>query len=134
MLGLLVEYVWVLSILVLRSLLFEQPWKSESEDIMKYTISNIDDMLHVQNVEKGLRVTMNGTMFQESIISKIVIFKFIGADEPAIFVELYMGNINIATWIVKEVVFTEDRYSPQGEQKEGKLNGYTIRLPYDFEK
>ncbi len=101
---------------------------------MKYTIESIGDIPHVQNVEKGLGVYMNGAIFKNDVISKVVVFKFAGSDEPSIFVELYMGNINVATWIVKEVVITEDRYLPQGEEKEGRLHGYTIRLPYDFEK
>jgi hypothetical protein len=45
-----------------------------------------------------------------------------------------MGNINLATWIIKDVVLDEDRYLPEDNEKEGGLYGYSIRLPHDWEK
>lgn len=100
---------------------------------MKFTLDTIGDNQHVQEVENGVRVYMNGIRFKENVISKIAIFKFQGSEQPYIFVELYSGNIEIATWVVNEVVIAEDKFFTRGNETEGKLNRYIIRLPYDFE-
>jgi hypothetical protein len=106
--------------------------------IVRFTIDSIGEKRFVQNVHEGLKVTLNGVMYDKNIISKIEIFKFMGSNDnniaPCIFVYLFMGNINLATWIIKDVVLDEDRYLPEDNEKDGKLYGYCIRLPHDWEK
>jgi len=101
---------------------------------MKITLESIGENTFVQEVGKGLIVWLDSILFKENVVSKIVVFKFQGSDGPNIFVELYMGNIEIATWIVSEVVITETRYSSKNNPVEGDLRGYNIRLPYEFEQ
>ena len=103
---------------------------------MRFTIDSIGEKRFVQNVDKGLKVRLNGVVYDENIISKIEIFKFIGSDNnsSSIFVYLLMGNIHLATWIIRDVVLDEDRYLPENNEKDGRLYGYSIRLPYDWEK
>jgi hypothetical protein len=105
---------------------------------VRFTIDSIGEKRFVQNVHEGLKVTLNGVMYDKNIISKIEIFKFMGSNDnniaPCIFVYLFMGNINLATWIIKDVVLDEDRYLPEDNEKEGGLYGYSIRLPHDWEK
>jgi hypothetical protein len=103
---------------------------------VRFTIDSIGEKRFVQNVHKGLKVTLNEVMYDEDIISRIEIFKFIGSDDnkvdPSIFVCLFMGNINLATWVIKDVVIDEDRYL--SKDQDGRLYGYSIRLPHDWEK
>lgn len=102
-----------------------------------FAINSLGEERHVQDVAKGLRVVMNGIIYERDIISKIEIFKFTNKDNSRekIFVDLYMGNMCLASWLLEEkVVLSEDRYFPVESEKESILYGYMIRLPYDHEK
>ncbi|WP_027625757.1 hypothetical protein [Clostridium lundense] len=83
-------------------------------------------VLENYNVAPVASVTLNNVMFADGVISKIEILKHIAKDgSDNLFINLYMGNINVAT------VVTNDDYVIEVE--DDKYPSYWIRKAKEYD-
>lgn len=104
---------------------------------MKYetTLFKRESMMHkeetVLQVAEGAKVSLGDASFDKDIISKIKVFKWHMdlESEASIFVELFMGNMDICTGIYSSDVALEIV-----SNERGVINSYNIReaRSYDY--
>jgi hypothetical protein len=100
----------------------------------KYGVGDKEGNIHVIHCVEGARVYVERMLFKEDIISKIKIYKLVGEDRnPSIFLDFYMGNVEIGTriWDSDIVIFIEYRKPSNGDEY---VKGYDIRAckHYDY--
>ncbi|MCT4542352.1 MAG: hypothetical protein N4A63_02280 [Vallitalea sp.] len=94
-----------------------------------------NDNKHVITCEKETSVKLEEVFFNNNLVSSIEIYKldFKDNSEPSIFVNLYMGNIEICTMIYKtgvviEIDSTTDNYGND------YIRTYRIREIWSYDK
>lgn len=104
--------------------------KKEELNVPNYRQNDKD--ITVIELPKRASVELDEVRFQKNIISKIEVFRFEGDKRSSIFVELYLGNIELATFITEKdiVVIKEYNGTTNGEKE---LDSIRIREVEDYD-